>query len=245
MITVFLTVPQCRTDKIYIVVLSGSQCFDCYCMLVFTKQQNKLTLSLLIQYCQKVSDPIPSEARRKALRFARCITSSRAKRGDRAWSQRRANLASPSIYIVFEYIYRSFPVGIRIQCDVSQYMHSRFALQSTSRPDFYLLSVKEIFRLSVNHEQIPSIPMTHKSKHYNPGFKTWMQILAGENSSGASTKRRIEIQRQQQRRRRQRKTPQQREHRFSFAQRRRSRQQETEKTRERLWRVEYVYRQLL
>ena len=95
----FLTVPQCRTDKFYIVVLSGSQCFDCYCMLVFTKQQNKLTLSLLIQYCQKVSDLIPSEARRTAPRFARFITSSRAKRVDRAWSQRRANLAGPSIYI--------------------------------------------------------------------------------------------------------------------------------------------------
>ena len=95
----FLTVPQCRTDKFYIVVLSGSQCFDCYCMLVFTKQQNKLTLSLLIQYCQKVSDLIPSEARRTAPRFARFITSSRAKRVDRAWSQRCANLAGPSIYI--------------------------------------------------------------------------------------------------------------------------------------------------
>ena len=105
--------------------------------------------------------------------------------------------------------------------------------------------MKEIFRLSVNHEQIPSIPMTHKSKHYNSGFKKWMQILAGENSSGATTDRPIEIQREQQRRRQQRKTPQQREHRFSLAQRRRSCQQETGKTRERLQRVEYVYRQLL
>ena len=98
------------------------------------------------------------------------------------------------IYIYFfVHIYRSFPVGIRIQCDVSQYMHFRFVLHSSSRPDFYLSSVKEIFRLSVNHEQIPSIPMTHKSKHYNSRFKKWMQILAGENSSGASTERRIEI----------------------------------------------------
>ena len=191
----FLTVPQCRTDKFYIVVLSGSQCFDCYCMLVFTKQQNKLTLSLLIQFCQKVSDLIPSEARRTAhsasLRKVYNLVAREAR-----WPcvvLAACELGWPIYIYFFEYIYRSFPVGIRIQCDVSQYMHFRFVLHSRSRPDFYLSSMKEIFRLSVNHEQIPSITMTHKSKHYNSRFKKWMQILAGENSSGATTDRRIEI----------------------------------------------------
>ena len=80
----FLTVPQCRTDKFYIVVLSGSQCFDCYCMLVFTKQQ--INFKFIDSIMSEGFDLIPSEARRTAPRFARFITSSRAKRVDRAWS---------------------------------------------------------------------------------------------------------------------------------------------------------------
>ena len=58
-----------------------------------------------------------------------------------------------------------------------------------------------------------------------------MQILAGENSSRATTERRVKIQREQQRRRRQQQTPQQREHRFA---QRRSRRQETEERLQRL-----------
>ena len=67
--------------------------------------------------------------------------------------------------------------------------------------------------------------LTRKSKHNNSTFKKWTQIPAGENSSGATTERRIEIQREQQRRRRQQQIPQQREHCFA---KRRSRRQETQ-----------------
>ena len=123
-------------------------------MLVFTKQQNKLTLSLLIQYCQKVSDLIPSEALRLASqgflsRRAQSAVTARGLSGMRTWL---AHL------IFFLLIYRSFPVRIRIQCDVSQYMHFRFVVRycvSSSRPDFYLLSVKEIFNL------VPRFSPTH------------------------------------------------------------------------------------
>ena len=52
---------------------------------------------------------------------------------------------------------------------------------------FYLSSVKEIFILSVNHKQIPSMQMTHKSKHSDSGFKKWIQILTRENFSGATS----------------------------------------------------------
>lgn len=59
-------------------------------MLVFTKQQNKLTLSLLIQYCQKVSDLIPSEALRLASqgflsRRAQSAVTARGLSGMRTW----------------------------------------------------------------------------------------------------------------------------------------------------------------
>ena len=84
----------------------------------------------------------------------------------------------------------------------------------------------------MNHKQFPSMQLPQKSKHNNSAFKKWMQILAGENSSRATTERRVKIQREQQRRRRQQQTPQQREHRF--AQRRRSRRQETEERLQRL-----------
>ena len=50
-----------------------------------------------------------------------------------------------------------------------------------------LSSVKEIFILSVNHKQIPSVQMTHKSKHSDSGFKKWIQILTRENFSGATS----------------------------------------------------------
>jgi len=74
--------------------------------------------------------------------------------------------------------------------------------------------------------------LPQKSKHNNSAFKKWMQILAGKNSSEATTERQVKIQREQQRRRRQQPCPQQREHRF--AQRRRSRRQETEERLQRL-----------
>ena len=45
--------------------------------------------------------------------------------------------------------------------------------------------------MALDHEQFPSMQMTQKR------FEKWMQILAGENSSGATTESRIEIQREQ------------------------------------------------
>ena len=98
-------------------------------------------------------------------------------------------------YICLNISYRSFPVGVCIQCNVTLHMYLRFMVHRCVSFMFcmYSLSVKEIFMLSVNHEQIPSMQMTHKSKHNNSGFKKWMQILAGECSSGATTKRRIYI----------------------------------------------------
>ena len=90
-------------------------------MLVFTKQQNKLTLSLLIQYCQ-VSDLIPSEARR----FRKVYNLVAREAGWPRAVLAACKLGWPIYIYIFEYVYRSFPVGIRIQCDVSQYMHFRF-----------------------------------------------------------------------------------------------------------------------
>lgn len=103
-------------------------------------------------------------------------------------------LSWPIFIYLFEYIYRSFPVGVRIQCDVTQHkimyfwsmVHYCVSFMNSS-------SVREIFTLSVNNEQIPSMQMTHKSKHNNPGVKKWIQILAGESSSGASIEYRLEI----------------------------------------------------
>ena len=46
-----------------------------------------------------------------------------------------------------------------------------------------------ILVLSVNHKQFPSMQLPQKSKHNDSAFKKWMQILAGENSSRATTER--------------------------------------------------------
>ena len=51
-----------------------------------------------------------------------------------------------------------------------------------------------ILVLSVNHKQFPSMQLPQKSKHNDSAFKKWMQILAGENSSRATTERRVRIQ---------------------------------------------------
>ena len=54
--------------------------------------------------------------------------------------------------VAFRQIYRSFPVGIRIQCDEKQHMYFRFMFLRV----LYSSSVKEIFIPSVNHERIPT-----------------------------------------------------------------------------------------
>ena len=54
--------------------------------------------------------------------------------------------------VAFRQIDRSFPVGIRIQCDETQHMYFRFMFIRV----LYSLSVKEIFIPTVNHEQIPT-----------------------------------------------------------------------------------------
>ena len=91
--------------------------------------------------------------------------------------------------MAFRQIDRSFPVGICIQCDETQHMYFRFMFIRV----LYSSSVKEIFIPSMNHEQIPTNANDPKSKQNNSGLKKWTQILAGENSSGATTERRIEI----------------------------------------------------
>ena len=54
--------------------------------------------------------------------------------------------------MAFRQIDRSFPVGIRIQCDETQHMYFRFMFIRV----LYSSSVKEIFIPSMNHEQIPT-----------------------------------------------------------------------------------------
>ena len=114
---------------------------------------------------------------------------------------------------------------------------------------FYSSSVKETFRLSVNHDQIPSMPVTHQSKHNDSEFKKGMKILAGGellcsnnrtpnwNVAWATKKKTTcTAKKKKDKKEKKKKNPQQREHRF--AQRRRSRQHETGKTRESLQRLE-------
>ena len=84
------------------------------------------------------------------------------------------------------YIYRSFPVRIRIQCDSTPYVFpvhvQLLCFIQVQGLMCYSSSVKEIFILSVNHGQFPSMPLTQKSKHNNSALIKWMQILAGKNS---------------------------------------------------------------
>ena len=111
------------------------------------------------------------------------------------WSQLHADSFGP-------YIYRSFPVGIRIQCDSTPYVFpvhgGLLCFIQVQGLMCYSSSVKEIFILSVNHRQFPSMPLTQKTKHNNFALIKWMQILAGKNSSRATTEHRIEIQDEQQ-----------------------------------------------
>ena len=100
------------------------------------------------------------------------------------------------------YVYRSFPVGICIQCDCTPYVfpvHGELlCFIQVQGLMCYSSSVKEIFIPSVNHRQFPSMPLTQKTKHNNSALIKWTQILAGKNSSRATTEHRIEIQDEQQ-----------------------------------------------